>query len=330
MEHELRELFPEIREDDLRRAASRFSILEISRGYPVIEEGEEDAGLMFILDGRVTVDTASFEVATIGPGGILGEIGAFGAQQRIANVCTVDPTVFLVIERRDYDVLAREASPVAFAIERMALLQTASRLRTLDVRIGDLAQEEAGAEGPDHVRELDPALCDVPADLEVVECLSASRLFEGAPAEALVVLSRHLRPIGVDSGQVLCAQGCRGDHAYILAEGSVEVRIGDGEGAQAPVAELGPGDAVGIASMVDDRPRMATCVAVEACSLLAIERSSCERLVNLDGRVGSVFRGAMVRALGEQISYANAQFARLSLKRQKLTGGVFTRVGVED
>src|SRR5687767_8429152 len=116
MQDPLKTLFPNVDAAALDAARARFYTVEVGRNVALMEEGEHDAAVLFIVEGHVAVRTGEFEIAAIGPGGLVGEIGLFGGALRIATVKAVQPCVFLVLDRRDYDVLLAAGNAVAYAV----------------------------------------------------------------------------------------------------------------------------------------------------------------------------------------------------------------------
>lgn len=77
--------------------------------------------------------------------------------------------------------------------------------------------------------------------------------------------------VAVTAGQVVFREGEAGQAMYIIEAGSVDIRLA-ARGGEA-VARLGPGDFFGEMAMLEDQPRFATAVAVDAGRLLRIERA---------------------------------------------------------
>jgi CRP/FNR family transcriptional regulator, cyclic AMP receptor protein len=320
----LKPFFADVPADAVAAAARRFYLVEAGRGVTVIEEGEQDSAVLFLLEGHVAIRTGNFEIASVGPGGIVGEVGLFGGALRIASVHAIRPAVYAVLESADYHALLDGASPVAYAIEKIALKQLASRLRDADQRLASLSNNKELPVTPDEHQGTSAV-----GYVDALAILEKSKLFEGAPIGALDDVSRRMEPRRFNPGEVLCRQGSRGDDLYILADGEVEVTISTDEGHGEVVATLGAGDVFGMASLLQDRPRIASCIARAPVLALRMERAQCLDLVLADIRAGSVLRTAMIRALADQLAYANAQFAQLSLERKRKTAELLARLGIE-
>ena len=320
----LKPLFPDVTLDAVTAASGRFYVVEAGRGVTIIEEGEQDAAVLFLIEGHVAIRTGDFEIASVGAGGIVGEVGMFGGALRIASVHAIRPVVYAVLEASDYRALLDGASPVAYAIEKLALKQLAARLRDADQRIASLSTSKEAAPPPEET----PGTSAV-GFIDALGILEKSNLFEGAPIGALDDVARRMEARRFAPGEVLCRQGSRGDDLYILAEGEVEVSILTEVGNSEIVATLAAGDVFGMASLLQDRPRIASCVARSAVLALRMERAQCLDLVLADVRAGSVLRTAMIRALADQLAFANAQFAQLSIERKRKTSELMARLGIE-
>ena len=74
-------------------------------------------------------------------------------------------------------------------------------------------------------------------------------------------------------GDIVFRQGDAGDAFYIIFEGKVAIRVKKGFFRSAEtVAAMGPGDFFGEMSLLNDKPRTATAVCVEATKLFVLLR----------------------------------------------------------
>lgn len=78
-------------------------------------------------------------------------------------------------------------------------------------------------------------------------------------------------------------QGDKGESAYIIEEGSVEIFIQREDGTEQTVGTRGPGSIIGEMAIIDNAPRTATVRAVQNCTLLEITQEDfSRRLKNAD------------------------------------------------
>lgn len=80
------------------------------------------------------------------------------------------------------------------------------------------------------------------------------------------IYARNLQP-----GDVLFREGEKGDDAYIIERGAIEISLDLAAGKKV-LATLTKGDILGEMSLIDDAPRSATAIAVEDAELLVLKR----------------------------------------------------------
>jgi EAL domain-containing protein (putative c-di-GMP-specific phosphodiesterase class I) len=84
---------------------------------------------------------------------------------------------------------------------------------------------------------------------------------------------------GFKAGEIIIRQGERGECAYLIESGKVEISIKCKAGDVIIVGTRGPGAIVGEMAIVDDSPRVATVKALEDCSMLEISREDFARRI---------------------------------------------------
>ena len=107
------------------------------------------------------------------------------------------------------------------------------------------------------------------ATVPVVEIglLRSLPLFAPLDPATLETLARGLVPVQAPEGTVVVEEGAPGDRFYVIASGEVRVEQGD-----APVGQLGRGDAFGEIALLRDIPRTASCIASTDCSLYTLDK----------------------------------------------------------
>ncbi len=99
----------------------------------------------------------------------------------------------------------------------------------------------------------------------------------------------------IKKGDVLIREGDRGDSAYVIESGSVEILILRG-GNLMQIGTRGPGSIIGEMAMIDDKPRTATIRAIEDCTVIEISRADfAHRVESADPIVKMVMRVIMAR-----------------------------------
>lgn len=83
-----------------------------------------------------------------------------------------------------------------------------------------------------------------------------------------------------ETGDIILKQGDKGDVAYIIEEGEIEVLLEGADGTSQLVAKRGPGTIIGEMAIIDDQSRIATVRATQPCKMLEISRKDFARRLN--------------------------------------------------
>jgi CRP-like cAMP-binding protein len=134
-------------------------------------------------------------------------------------------------------------------------------------------------------------------DPKVVE-LAGLELFGTCRPRDLRVLASVTDAVTFAAGEALCREGRRPYECFVIAAGTVEVRVHD-----QPVAVLGRGDVVGETAVLDGGVRTATVVAVTDVQTFAIDR---RRLDDLLERAPAIAR-AMLKQLAVRLRQVDSE-----------------------
>ena len=102
--------------------------------------------------------------------------------------------------------------------------------------------------------------------------LKAVPLFAGCSDEQLRLLTPVVGRKSVSRSAMVLAAGDLTDSLYIVLSGRLKVMMSDAEGKEVILSILGPGEFFGEMGLIDDAPRSASVVAIEACELLFIAK----------------------------------------------------------
>lgn len=298
-----------------------FEQVTVVHGTPLMVEGDVDPSLLYVVDGELEIRTGDLELWTAKPGEMVGEIGLFTDGVRTATVETNTEVTLLILTREGYEELVERDNPVAMRVEQAGLQALVSRLRWIDGRISELAQGSTVKEVTpprgffDRVVSLFGAGGQRGAPrIDVTQALAASRLFRDQPAQVIQHVADVFTPEAYGPGHFLCTEGEHGDSMYLVVSGLVDVLVATRNTDKVePVATLDEGDIFGMAGLVDQRPRSASCVTRNEVTVLRLDRAGWNRTVSQDDAGGRLLRIAMIRSLAEQLAYANGQLALLDL-----------------
>ncbi len=184
---------------------------------------------------------------------------------------------------------------------KTATREAAGRAEAIMRTVSHAKWDEATAVGvSERLREL----CELP-------------LFHAVGVEALLRLAETSDTLAFDSGETIVRQGEPGDSVYIIIHGRVDVlaRVErDGVVTESGVAALADGDALGELSLVDGRPRSATCVAVRPTRCMRLRRETLWEAMRHDWALTEM----LLATLASRLRQADASLAEHA--RDPLTG----------
>ena len=121
-------------------------------------------------------------------------------------------------------------------------------------------------------------------------------LFSQLPETQLALLSRVVGRKTFPRSTTVISAGDVTDTLYIVLSGRLKVLMSDDEGREVILAILGQGEFFGEMGLIDDAPRSATVIAIEACELLSVSKADFKKCLaeNFDIALG-VMRGLVKR-----------------------------------
>ena len=314
-------IFAGLTEREVAHALDVFEQATVGHSVELIVEGDTDPTLLIVVDGELEIRTGDVELWTAGPGEMLGEISLFSGMPRTATVETNTESTILMLTKEGYETLVQREHSLAARLEQAALNSLVDRLHRVDERIGAMTNGESisavtaskgifqklaglfGGGGRQPLRGFD-----------VLDALQRSRQFTGYPPESLKELAEYFVPFRFRSAEVLCEQGTLAKSAFLLVDGVVDVIVNAaGQEKVEPLATLQPGTLFGVAGLLNNRPRSATCIAKTPVTVLELTQERWEYSVGATGDGDRVLRLAMIQGLSGQLAFANGQLALLDL-----------------
>jgi CRP/FNR family cyclic AMP-dependent transcriptional regulator len=95
------------------------------------------------------------------------------------------------------------------------------------------------------------------------------------------------------------AGGDATDSLYIVLSGRLKVMMSDSDGKEVILTLLGPGEFFGEMGLIDDEPRSASVVAIEACELLSIAKRDFKKCLSDSFEMTMQVMRSLVRRLRE-------------------------------
>lgn len=126
--------------------------------------------------------------------------------------------------------------------------------------------------------------------MELLKLLEGVELFHGLDDQELAEVVDIFKPLAFERGDLIAEQGEPGDSLFLVAEGFVEVAVGDStQRTKKILVNLGKGQIFGEMALVDQGPRSATVRAIsDTTALHTVKRRDFEALCNRNTRIGYI------------------------------------------
>jgi CRP/FNR family cyclic AMP-dependent transcriptional regulator len=129
--------------------------------------------------------------------------------------------------------------------------------------------------------------------------LKAVPLFASVPEDQLRMLATVVSRRSAPRSTTVMAGGDPTDSLYIILSGRLKVMMSDADGKEVILTLLGPGEFFGEMGLIDDEPRSASVVAIEACELLSITKRDFKKCLAENFEMAMAVMRGLVRRLRE-------------------------------
>ena len=116
----------------------------------------------------------------------------------------------------------------------------------------------------------------------------------------LTAISRGKTVLECEGGHTIFMQGQPADSLFFLQRGKVKLAVASHDGKEGIVATLGPGEFFGEGCLAGQPSRMATAIAVGACTLARVDKATMARLLHEEPGLAEMF---VARLLARNIRY---------------------------
>lgn len=134
-------------------------------------------------------------------------------------------------------------------------------------------------------------------------------IFQGLAPDEAVAVRKISQEVKVAKGEIVFNEGDTGNVAFLLMVGQVEVRKWIGK-TERTLATLGAGTTVGEMSLLNNAPRTATVVAVDAARLLKVSRAAFHELASAHPEIAAKVYANMARMLADRLRALDEEVAR--------------------
>ncbi|HEY8210237.1 MAG TPA: cyclic nucleotide-binding domain-containing protein [Myxococcaceae bacterium] len=197
------------------------------------------------------------------------------------------------IDAADFRVLREGHHPAAFRVLRKICIDLCHRLRATSDRIVPPGQRPASRSTLQ------------PGPLPSPEVLDDYGPFRGLPQVVKLALAQKLTLVQTQDPELVFSEGERGDAAYFVIDGQVNVTRAD-----RALATLGPGAMFGMVALIDAGGRAANCSTSGPARLLRLGAAEFEALFAAGHRFSHEIVNLVARQLVQHLRVANTLLPR--------------------
>ncbi|HUV07530.1 MAG TPA: cyclic nucleotide-binding domain-containing protein, partial [Spirochaetia bacterium] len=275
----------------------QLSIVNFRKGSYIIVEGKQKAEYFYIIhSGKVGISKGVEIVEEEGgsvqnPGDFFGVVSTMSAHSHIETAVALTDVSLISVHRDQYGLLIEKNTPVAIKI----IQQFARRMRYLDAALTRLNFKNTAGENPSHLfkvaeyyarqNQYNQAyyayyrfLQYCPDDVNME--LAKERLAKIRPYAKVVYLEKAAEQFTrtYPKNTMIFSENEPGSELYIIQKGTVKIsKIVDDK--EVLIALLPPGDIFGEMALLENKPRSASAIAHDDVSLLAVNKSNFQRMV---------------------------------------------------
>ncbi|HET6488000.1 MAG TPA: cyclic nucleotide-binding domain-containing protein [Spirochaetia bacterium] len=281
----------------------QLSIVNFKKNSYIIVEGKQNADCFYILrSGKVRVSKETEVVEEEGgnilaPGDFFGVISTMSAHSHIETALALSDVSLISVARDQYGLLIERNAPVA-----MKIIQSFSRkMRYLDEALTRLTFKNTASGDPSHLFKVAEYyarqsqynqayyayyrfLQNCPTDPNAEK--AKERLAKIHPYAKAVYLEKASDDFTrtYPKNTMIFSENEPGSELYIIQKGVVKITkiVEDNE---VMLALLKAGDIFGEMALLENKPRSASALANEDCSLMAVNKGNFERMVQTQAQL---------------------------------------------
>ena len=274
----------------------QLGIVSYKKDNFIVVEGKQNTGVFFIIQqGKVQISKEA-EVEgegneVLGPGDFIGVVSTMSNHSHIETAMALSDVVLIRVQQHQYVGLIQKNAAVAMKM----IINFSRRLRLLNETLAKIALKKAAEEGPSHLfsvaeyylgkKEYEKAYYAYTQYIEY--CPSGENVT--AAGNKLAEIAPLIKNVRTEFGPeefnrvyqkntMLFAEGEPGNELFIIHKGSVKItKIVDNN--EVLLAILKAGDIFGEMALLESKPRAASAVAHEDCTVMAVNKANFEKMI---------------------------------------------------
>ena len=165
----------------------------------------------------------------------------------------------------------------------------------------------------------------ISAEGEIQAFLSKTSFFGGLLPDVVAIVAGLLKQKRVAAGEMLFAEGDDGKSMYIVREGALIMKRHCGDGNQARLLMMRPGDFFGVTTLIEMEPRPFSCTAEKDSVLYELTNMDLYKLYKTDPKTYLLLHQNIARELCRRLRKAAQRIAALEDALHAATGKGITQ-----
>lgn len=154
-------------------------------------------------------------------------------------------------------------------------------------------------------------------DSKLIGYLERLPLFKGAPPAVLAKLANRVKILNLVRGDFLVRKGDASDSLFVIRTGWIKIVAEGPQGEEVILNQCGPGQLVGEMSLIDQKPRSNSMVAISAAEILEIKYDAVLVMLNEYPLLALTF----LRDMSDRLRFANAYIEETIVWSQHIAAG---------
>ena len=164
---------------------------------------------------------------------------------------------------------------------------------------------------PSHFNHLTPLGDALPFVGRMRDIIERIRLFDDLDAGEVEILARHMVCYRAPAMTEIINEGAPGDFMLLILEGAVEITKLNRQGFPARIGAVGPGKTLGEMSLIDGKPRFASCVTIEDTLFAVLDRDKLTRIVANEPGTGAKLLIELLMLLNQRLRLVSSDLIGL-------------------
>lgn len=282
----------------------QLSIVTFPKGAYITVEGKQNADQFYIVrSGKVQVSKEVQVVSEEGgnilnPGDFFGVISTMSGHSHIETAQAISDVSLIAVHRDKFDLLIERNTPVA-----MKIIELFSRqLRHFDEALARLTQKTIKAEndvshlfkiGEFYIKQNQFSLAYYCYHQYLKNCPDGENVAKAK--ERMAKIKPYAKPVYLDGDDknfnrvypkdtMIFAENMPGKELYIIQKGSIKITKMQNDN-EMVLAVLKAGDIFGEMSLIENKPRSASAIAIDEATLLAVNRENFENMIKTQPQI---------------------------------------------